>query len=225
MAPKRAPLKAPESKPSGGPATPKGGQASNRAKGGESQRSKKKVLSTAEQLDKRDAVQKAKAKEKKAKAEVAPPVEVPLVDLVPIAELTAPTQALLAGIRAKMDEANRELAELRAVLPKSVWADAVPAPADAPAAPTAISPNTKNKVHRVWKGLAEDKLAEMASSLDGAMASDAKMRELFDHIDLDKNGTIDRHEIEVALTAAGKTITTEQLDKIMAATDADGNGE
>ena len=124
--------------------------------------------------------------------------------------------------RAGTIESEAELRALRAVLPKSMLPPDVtaPAPAPAPAAAAPVSPNTKHKVHRVWKGLAEEKLAEMASSLEGAMQNDAKMRELFDHIDLDRSGAIDRHEIEVAMKAAGKPLSPEQLDKMLAAGNA-----
>ena len=57
------------------------------------------------------------------------------------------------------------------------------------------------------------------------MRSDSLFAVPVDHIDLDNSGTIDKHEMEVALRAAGKSMSEEQIDAMMAATDGDQNGD
>ena len=163
--------------------------------------------------------------------------EDPFSGLEPVGELTLRIQALIDGLQAQADKVGGELNTLRTALPRSTLErigvsppsqNSEEASASAPhlaAAAEAVSPNTRKRVHRVWRGMAEEKLAEMASSLEAAMQSDDKLRQLFDHIDLDGSGTLDRHEIEIAMRAAGKSMTDEQLDKVMAATDEDGNGD
>ena len=64
--------------------------------------------------------------------------------------------------------------------------------------------------------------AGMASSLEAALACDAKLRRLFDRIDVDLGGTIDQQELHNALKAAGKAISTEAVAEMFRAADYDG---
>ena len=63
------------------------------------------------------------------------------------------------------------------------------------------------------------------TGLAGALSNDAKLRELFDRIDIDKGGTIDRNELQTALCGAGKALSDEQIDTMLLAADGDGNAE
>ena len=83
----------------------------------------------------------------------------------------------------------------------------------------------QRNIVRIWQSVAAEQLATMASSLDGALNSESKLRELFDSIDLDHGGTIDKDELKVALTSAGKTLSDSQMARMMEAADADANGE
>jgi len=84
---------------------------------------------------------------------------------------------------------------------------------------------SKQKASEIWRATAGEGLLRMGSSLQGALMSDDKLRAIFDHIDLDKGGTIDREELQVALQGAGKALTQAQIDALMNAADEDGNGE
>ena len=95
---------------------------------------KKKTLSTAEALDQRDAAQKAKAKDKKAKEEgLAKPLPmVDLGDLQPIADVVTPLEAAIGVLRARLVETEKLLGHLGG---PPAAATSVPAAADsAPAA-------------------------------------------------------------------------------------------
>ena len=52
---------------------------------------------------------------------------------------------------------------------------------------------------RVWKSFASLKLADMATSLDAALMDDSKLKSLFDKIDIDRGGSIDKEELRTAL--------------------------
>jgi Ca2+-binding EF-hand superfamily protein len=49
-------------------------------------------------------------------------------------------------------------------------------------------------------------------------------RALFDRIDVDGSGTLDRNEISMLATKMGRGLKAEELDAAMAAMDKDGNG-
>jgi len=83
----------------------------------------------------------------------------------------------------------------------------------------------RKKGVRVWHGLAHEKITEMASNLDTVLESDAQLKDVFESIDLDRGGSIDRGEVELALAAAGRPCSAEQLDAMMRAADADGGGD
>ena len=183
------------------------------SRGGESQRggARKKNLSTAEKLEKREEAKKAKDKqimaaiEEKERAPALP--EVALDDLEDLKALTGPTESLVAELRARLVELEARKAELRPLPPMMATLTAGDSPT--------VASMADAKYGRVWKGLAEEKLAEMASSLEGALLNDAKLRELFDHIDLDKSGTIEPAELKAALAGAGKALPPEQIDEML----------
>ena len=76
-----------------------------------------------------------------------------------------------------------------------------------------------------WREVASEHLADMRTSLEGALLDEEKLRELFDKIDLDAGGTIDKKELEAAIGVAGKHLTPEQVDAMLHAADEDFNGE
>ena len=47
--------------------------------------------------------------------------------------------------------------------------------------------------------------------LEGALSSDAKLRELFDKLDLDHGGTLSAYELKVAIEATGRTMSVEKM--------------
>ena len=83
----------------------------------------------------------------------------------------------------------------------------------------------KRRGVRVWKGLAEEKITQMASSIEEVLENDTQLRDVFASIDLDGGGSIDRSEVEVALKAAGKSPTNEQVDRMMDLADKDNDGD
>ena len=58
-----------------------------------------------------------------------------------------------------------------------------------------------------------------------AMHTTAELRELFDLIDEDRSGSLDRAEIQNLAGRLGKHLTVDQLDEAMAEMDEDGGGE
>lgn len=79
----------------------------------------------------------------------------------------------------------------------------------------------------LWRDIAGVHLSEMASSLEGAVhslegGSDAKLRALFDKLDLDAGGTISMDELQVAIKAAGRELTEEQAKLMLTVADGDG---
>ena len=83
----------------------------------------------------------------------------------------------------------------------------------------------RKKGVRVWRGLADEKITEMASNLDAVLQNDGQLKVVFESIDLDRGGSIDRREVELALVAAGRQCSREQLDAMMRIADADDNGD
>ena len=78
---------------------------------------------------------------------------------------------------------------------------------------------------RIWKSFAAQRLAEMASSLEAALAADNKLRDLFNKIDADLGGSIDESELHEALVAAGKKVTPEFVKEMFHAADYDDGGD
>jgi len=89
-----------------------------------------------------------------------------------------------------------------------------------------VEPEKQRRVAlRVWKSYAKERLAQMASSLEAALASDSKLRALFDNMDADLGGTIDEAELLQALHAAGKQMSAEVVREMFKAADYDGGGD
>ena len=182
------------------------------------QSSRKKNLSTAEKLEQRDKAKKEKSKQVLAKVEEreAKLPEVDLDVLEPIGEVCAPTETLIAELKSKVDTLEKRKETLR---PAKISDAQLKAQESATAAIMA-----KSEFGRVWKGLAEERLAEMASSLEGALMNDDKLNALFEKIDIDKSGTIDTHELTVALGAQGKALTDEQVQAMLDEVRGGGGG-
>ena len=150
-------------------------------------------------------MKKKKAKEL-AEAKVPEPVpEVPELSnaLEPIAKVIAPVQALIKGLDEKVTEIDARILKL-STPDGSTDAKA----AGAAEAETEDRTKDKKSVQRVWRGLADEKLTEMASSLDGALMNESKLKDLFDKMDLDKSGAIDKDELRIALKSIGKSSPT-----------------
>ena len=200
-------------------------QLSNRPPASSRNSSRKKVLSTKDKLDalEEDKKVKAKAKAKRDAPEVI--LEVDLEELEPLEQLTAPLQAVIADLRGQLSAAQQQEFELGEFELRDGSAPpeaaAVPAPAPAPSAPTM----KHEKAVSIWRDAAADGLAKMGSSLHGALMSDTKLREIFDHIDMDKGGTIDKNELRIALEGAGKNLSDQAITAMMNAADNDSNGE
>jgi len=152
-------------------------------------------------------------------------LEVDLEELEPLEQLTAPLQAVIADLRGQLSAAQQQEFELGEFELRDGSAPpeaaAVPAPAPAPSAPTM----KHEKAVSIWRDAAADGLAKMGSSLHGALMSDTKLREIFDHIDMDKGGTIDKNELRIALEGAGKNLSDQTITAMMNAADNDSNGE
>eukprot|EP01047_Picozoa_sp_COSAG01_P098920 COSAG01_NODE_29028_length_647_cov_0.936131_1_plen_118_part_10 len=56
-------------------------------------------------------------------------------------------------------------------------------------------------------------------------SSVGELRELFDSIDLDSSGSINRSELRTMATRLGREMPEHEVDRAMAQMDADGNGE
>lgn len=139
-----------------------------------------------------------------------------------LAELLSPCHAAIDSLQAQAVETQKRLDEL------SLVAEVVDSPAGAgggAAAPRPVERKDRKRLVAVWRAVAAEHLAEMASSLDGALINDAKLKELFDRIDLDMGGTIDQHELECALEAVGQTLSPAAVEAMMRAADEDANGE
>uniref|UniRef100_A0A7S2JIL7 EF-hand domain-containing protein n=1 Tax=Haptolina brevifila TaxID=156173 RepID=A0A7S2JIL7_9EUKA len=83
----------------------------------------------------------------------------------------------------------------------------------------------RKRLVKVWRDMAGGHLAEMASSLEGALDNDEKLRELFNRIDTDGSNAIDADELVAALALVGKKPTPEQLTAILTAADDDASGQ
>ena len=168
---------------------------------------------------------KPKAKEPVARHEAAEP------QLKPMAEVLAPLLAAVDKLRSEIDELESQLASKSMGSSTSLLAPTAPAAAVASSAAATTTTTTggeadarqkRTKALRVWQNFASDQLTAMASSLEAALASDEKLRRLFDKIDIDLGGTIDQQELQNALRAAGKNVTTEAVAEMFRAADYDG---
>lgn len=158
------------------------------------------------------------------------------------------------GLRAQMDTAKKRLSVLEAVQGaverageeesrqsgakeqfkgRTPSAPSSTAPAGKGAAPAAAGEGaasggegmSRASATKLMRKVAEDVLAEMASSLDGALADDGKLRELFERIDTDQSGTIDKDELRVAVNQMGRKLSDELIDGFFLSVDSDGNGQ
>ena len=94
--------------------------------------------------------------------------------------------------------------------------------------PAAVAPPSAVDVKLArgkWRVFASDALAAMASSLEGALHNDAKLRALFESIDLDSGGTIDKEELRSAFKRADISGDDDALDMMFRAADVDDSGE
>ena len=151
-----------------------------------------------------------------------------LEPLESIEGLVAPVEALVTSLRAELEIAQAKVADLDAGLPAEDAQAPVSAPPEAappPMVPTASFIDKRTKAVRVWKNFANARLAEMASSLEAALHDDTKLRQLFDHMDADLGGSIDKGELKEALTAAGKKVSDDQLEHMFSHADTDGGGD
>ena len=157
--------------------------------------------------------------------------------LEPLDVVLAPLVEILEGLRGEMINAVAQLAIIspsRAARHRRM-SEAAPIAADAPASSAAADDDDERTVEemmkkrkqalRVWQSFAAEKLSQMASSLAAALATDAKLRELFNKIDLDLGGTIDQSELYNALQAAGKNVKPETVAEMFNAADYDGGGD
>ena len=55
--------------------------------------------------------------------------------------------------------------------------------------------------------------------------TEAELTQIFQKIDLDQSGEIDAEELDVALKAAGLTLTNLEIKSMVAAADLNGNGK
>ena len=177
--------------------------------------------------------------EKKAKRSSRPKEKVE-VELKPtkeaLDEVLAPVQKLVEGLQTQLDAQKQHLDELQPPdldrkLKEKVGQDqeaseGQPEVTSARENPAIVA---KKKVRReslkVWKSFASTKLADMSTSLDAALVDDAKMKMLFDRIDLDLGGSIDKEELASAMRASNPEIAEAMIDRMLSAADSDGNGD
>lgn len=154
------------------------------------------------------------------------------VQLEPLADLLAPLQSLVDDLRTKVSGVDEELAAIPGYVPAAPPAAAEPeevalaAPAERPSLVASPSFIGKRKASmRIWKSFASIKLSEMASSLEAALVNDEKLRSLFNNVDTDLGGSIDKEELRAALEASGKRISDDQLTHMFDGADLDGGGD
>lgn len=202
-----------------GKVSQRGASPSQRGAKGEKSSVRKKQLTTAEKLEERTNKQKEKSKAALtaiSENEKPPPLaEVSLDGVEPLELMLAPTQKLTAELRAQLEKLSAKKALLSPPPPITETIAKVNSP-------TVLSVS-KSSFAKVWKGLAEEKLAEMASSLEGALLNEAKLKELFEHIDLDKSGTVEPAELGAAIRSMGKGgLSEEQVETMIKEASADG---
>ena len=118
----------------------------------------------------------------------------------------APVDALIGRFREELVVAQKRHRELGET---GKWGASSAPELPPEAAPPSIPKMGTEKAIKLWRTTAEEGLLRMGSSLAAALASEDKLREIFDKIDLDHGGTIDKNELQVALTDAGKFLTSE----------------
>ena len=195
-------------------------------RGGDSQRSaRKKGATTPKKASKKKVSAPSAALDTVAEDS---PAEATAAVLEPVGDTLAPLQAVLQKLEAEATTMQSRLEELGPIEGESE-APASERGATAPGAEDANKAKERLARHKnallVWKSFAHKKLSEMASSLDAALASDDKLRQLFDHVDTDLGGSIDQNELFDALKAAGKKVSRDTVEHMFHAADEDGNGD
>jgi len=186
------------------------------------QSSRKKMLSTKEKLDQLEEEKKARARSvKRAPAE--PLLEVDLGSIEPIDHLVAPVNETIVRLREQLSTLQEQHMELGNTHGQDESALA-PAPSEGPPLSNR-QVMLRQKAVELWRGTIAEELAKLGSSLQGALMSDEKLRQIFDHIDTDKGGSIDKDELKHALDGAGKKLGDETIDAMLNAADEDANGE
>ena len=165
---------------------------------------------------------------KKKSAKKKPPlgaVSEGAADLEPLAELTAPLTSAIGELRGKVTEAQTRIEALAPAVEVEALAAAPSAAATISKEEQKAQLQKRTGVLRIWRSFAEQRLAEMASSLEAALVNDTKLRELFDRIDTDLGGSIDQDELALALKAAGKNVKDSTVNEMFRAADYDGGGD
>ena len=69
---------------------------------------------------------------------------------------------------------------------------------------------------KVWRALADEKLVHMASSLAAALLDETngKLRQVFDAIDTDSSGSIDKQELKAALGDVSMQLKDDVVDQV-----------
>ena len=134
-----------------------------------------------------------------------------------IVTIVAPLQAIVDTLCSKIDELVKVVSDkqLETTAPSE----------ELPEVPSDVAMKKRTGALRIWKNFAAQRLSEMASSLEAALANDSKLRDLFAKIDTDLGGSIDEDELFEAVKAAGKTISKEVVNEMFHAADYDGGGD
>jgi len=72
--------------------------------------------------------------------------------------------------------------------------------------------------------ISNTKLGDFIIKLNGNIIKQKNMRKIFDMIDADKNGTLDRYEIKMAFAMLGKPFTEADVEGLMKEADQDNDG-
>jgi Ca2+-binding EF-hand superfamily protein len=142
--------------------------------------------------------------------------------LLPLADLLAPAQAILDELAKELEAAIKEQGDVTEII--------VPVVVEQTSAAEETKANEellkkRKSALRIWTNFAAQRLAEMASSLEAALAADSKLKDLFNKIDVDLGGSIDEKELHEALVAAGKKVSPEFVHEMFRAADYDDGGD
>jgi len=72
--------------------------------------------------------------------------------------------------------------------------------------------------------ISNSKLGDFIVALNANIIKQKNMRKIFDMIDADKNGTLDRYEIKMAFAMLGKPFTEADVEALMKEADLDNDG-
>lgn len=141
---------------------------------------------------------------------------------MPLSELLMPAHAILDSLTKELDEAIQAQGDVTETIAPKVE-EQKPAAVQVKEDEELLKKRTS--ALRIWKNFAAQRLAEMASSLEAALAADSKLRDLFNKIDVDLGGSIDETELHEALLAAGKKVTPQLVSEMFRAADYDDGGD